>query len=223
MRQDMIGQNMAIEGQVALGFRAHSGWAVLVTLRDPVAAPAVIQRRRVELADRGISGSVQPYHAAEKMKLQEAEAFLAHCAETTQAMAQTAVRDAVAEVMAKGYKIAGACVLLGSGRATVELAAILASHAMIHTAEGNFYRVALRTACERGGLALWDIKEKELRNHAATRLGLSTDALERRVSEVGKTIGPPWRQDEKLCAMASWCIIASTGQATAERERMASI
>ena len=37
---------------------------------------ALPRRRRVELADRKISGSAQPFHAAKEMSLQDAEAFL---------------------------------------------------------------------------------------------------------------------------------------------------
>src|SRR5437879_9404520 len=55
----------------ALGFRAHSGWAALVVVAAPSRSPAVIVRRRIELVDLGIPR--QPYHAAQKLDLKEAE------------------------------------------------------------------------------------------------------------------------------------------------------
>jgi hypothetical protein len=188
----------------ALGLRAHSGWAALVVVAGSAAAPTVIDRRRVETADPRIHGAVQPYHAAKDMKLSDAEAFLARCTDAAQQMAETAVKMTVAEIVRKGYAVAGACVLLSSGRPTADLAATLRSHPMIHTAEGHFFRDALKTACESCGLLVLGVKEKELIQQAATTLGISADDLQRRATELGKSVGRPWQQDEKLCAVAAW-------------------
>jgi hypothetical protein len=178
------------------------------TLTDPT----VIQRRRIELADRGISGSAQPYHAAKPMKVDEAQAFLERCADTTRAMALKAVQAAVGELAEQGYKIARSCILLSSGRTTTELAAILASHPAMHTAEGEFFRQALRSACEACGLSVSAVKERELLSRSAAALGIEPDGIERRVSAMGKPIGPPWRQDEKLCALASWLVLGNADE-----------
>jgi len=194
--------------RVALGLRAHSGWAALVAIGGAADIPVVIQRRRLELADCRIASAKLPYHAAEPMELKAAEKFLRGCAQATRAMAEPALRGAVADLHGKGLTVIGACVLLASGRPLPDLAATLASHALIHTAEGEFYRDALRKACECCGLAVTGIKERELLNQASQRLGLSPNELGRRVSELGKGIGPPWTQDEKLCAMAGWVTLA---------------
>ena len=195
-------------GRVALGFRAHSGWAAMVALRDPVNAPLVVQRRRLELLDRGTACPAQPYHAAEKMALNEAETFLEECAAVAGALAIKAVRSAVDELLEKGYSVAGSCVLLGSGRPASSLGTTLASHTMIHTAEGDFYRGALKKACECCGLAISPIKEKQVWEQAVNCLRISREDLEHRVSELGKSIGPPWTQDEKLSAVAGWIVLA---------------
>jgi hypothetical protein len=195
---------MKAAGRAALGFRSHSGWAAMVVVAGSPGAPVVIERRRVQTADSRISGSLQPYHAAKEMQLAEAEAFLDRCGAASRRMAETAVRDAVAEVAGKRYAAAGACVLLGSGRPADGLAATLRSHPMIHTAEGDFFRDALKTACERCGLPVLGVKEKELIRHAAAVLGVTADHLQLRATELGRGIGPPWRQDEKLCAIAGW-------------------
>lgn len=187
-----------------LGLRAHSGWAALVVLAGSAAAPVVIDRRRVETADPRIHGAVQPYHAAKEMKLTDAEAFLARCTAAARQMAETAVKMTVAEMARKGHAVAGACVLLSSGRPTPDLAATLRSHPMIHTAEGHFFRDALRTGCESCGLPVLSVKEKELIHRAATEIGIPGDDLQRRVAELGKSVGRPWQQDEKLCAIAAW-------------------
>jgi hypothetical protein len=51
----------------ALGLRAHTGWAALVVVAGSKRSPAVIQRKRIELADRDVPGSMQPYHHAQGM------------------------------------------------------------------------------------------------------------------------------------------------------------
>jgi hypothetical protein len=195
---------MKAAARAALGFRSHSGWAALVVVAGTPGAPVVLERRRVQTANPGIKGSIQPYHAAKEMPLAEAEAFLDRCGATTRRMAETAVREAVAELAGQGYAVAGACVLLGSGRPATGLAATLRSHPMIHTAEGDFFRGALQTACESCGLPVLGVKEKELVRQAASALSISADDLQLRVAGLGKSLGPPWRQDEKLCAIAAW-------------------
>ncbi|HEX4810792.1 MAG TPA: hypothetical protein VH325_17780 [Bryobacteraceae bacterium] len=194
-------------GIAALGFRAHSGWAVVVAVGGAVAAPEVIRRERIELADRGITGSVQPYHAAKQMEIHKAEAFLDRCTETSRAIARNAVQAMVCGLAEEGYKLSSACILLGSGRLTKGLAAILAAHAAIHTAEGEFFREALRLAVESCGLSVSGIKEREVTSQCGPALRLRPDEIERRISAMGKAVGPPWRQDEKLCALAGWLML----------------
>jgi len=194
---------MKTPARAALGFRSHSGWAALVAVAGSPGAPIVIERRRVQTADLGIRGSLQPYHAAKEMRFAEAEAYLDRCGAATRRMAQTAVSEAVAELAGKGYAVAAACVLLGSGRPPTDLAATLRSHPVIHTAEGDFFRHALKTACESSGLPVLAIKEKALIEQAAATLRMSPDNLQLRVAALGKSLGPPWRQDEKLCAIAA--------------------
>jgi hypothetical protein len=187
-------------GRVALGFRAHSGWAALVALRDPVAAPLVVQRRRLELIDHGDSQAAQPYHAAAKIGLYEAESLLNQCAESREALAKQAVRHAMAELSEKGYTLAGACILMGSGRTSNSLSETLASHTMIHTAEGDCFRDAIRKACESCGLAVHAIKEKEVWERGMASFRLPCEKLEQQVSEL----------DEKLCTVGAWMVLAGT-------------
>jgi hypothetical protein len=52
------------------------------------------------------------------------------------------------------------------------------------------------------------VKEKEAASVAAKTLRFSPDELERRVAELGKLIGPPWSQDQKLSATGAWIVLA---------------
>jgi hypothetical protein len=171
----------------AIGFRAHSGWAVAVA----VAEGKAIERRRIELCDCLLAGSAQPYHTAAKMPLTKAGNYLERCAQISAAMAEEAVRKMTADLTARGYHAVRGFIVLGSGRPLGELAKTLASHPLIHTAEGEFYREAIREGCRRCGVPTGGVKERDL----CARLD---DA-----AELGKTLGRPWRRDEKLCALAA--------------------
>jgi hypothetical protein len=176
----------------------------MVAMGGPKAAPVVLARRRVELADRRIVGSKQLYHAAKQMSLPDARAFVEECTVSTAAMARTATRKVMSELTGEGYGFAGACVLLASGRPLPDLASIIASHALIHTAEGEFYREALKAACKSCGFDAVGIVERDLLGRAAKTLRISADDVHERISGLGKLVGPPWRQDEKLSALAAW-------------------
>lgn len=203
--------------RAGLAFRAHSGWAVLVAVAGSVAAPVVIHRQRIELVDPEFSGSRQPYHLAKPMKLEHAAALLDRCAATAHSMARKALQDLMGELARQHYDVAGSCILLGSGRTTTDLAAILASHPMIHTAEGEFFRQALRSACESCGLPVASVPERELLSQSAAALGLSPEQIERQASAMGKSIGPPWTRDEKLCAIAA-CLVLQLHRPLPEQE-----
>ena len=178
----------------------------MIVLAEPVAAPVVVRRCRIELANGGLAGAVQPYHAAEQMPFVDAETYLRSCSDVTGAMARKAVREAMAEL--SEYQVTGACVLQAAGRPLPGLPDILGSHALIHTAEGEFYRAALRQACEYCGLPERGIKERDLAAEAARALRRSADDLQSAVARFGKVVGSPWRQDEKLAALAAWLVLA---------------
>ena len=185
--------------RVGLGFRVHSGWAAAVAVAGSPLSPVVLDRRRIELADRSIQGSVQPYHAAKELGMQKAESFLKRCAESSGALAKKAIDD-----FRSHHQVAGCGILLSSGRLPATLEGTLASHAAIHTAEGEFFREAIKHACEQCGLSCRGVREKELLALAATKFG----AFQLRLNELGKTLGPPWRQDEKYAALVGWLALA---------------
>lgn len=196
--------------KAALGFRAHSGWTAMIALGGSADAPSVVLRRRIELCNRGVSREGQPYHAAAEgiLPLPEAQTFLEECAATAAGMAQIGVRDALAELDRKGYKALGSCVLTASGRPLPELAKILGAHPLIHTAEGEFFRKAVRDGCGACGVKSRVVKEREVADETARTLSIEPAELARRIAGFGKLIGPPWRQDEKLSALAAWLVLA---------------
>ncbi len=197
---------------VALGFRAHSGWSTLVAVSGERHSPLVVDRRQIQLSEPTIHGSKQPYHAAQMLKLDEAEKFVNRCIEDATRRAEQALRTAIDCLCQKGDSVVGCGILLGSGRPTPALATTLASHALIHTAEGELFRKALVNASERYGLPVTGVKERELFDRGTVDLHIPVDKLKRHVAELGRAIGPPWRQDEKLAALAAWVALAAASK-----------
>ena len=188
--------------QAALWLRAHSGWAALVAVGGTAAAPQVLDRRRIEMADD--PEAKQPYHAAEELPLAKAQALLDRLARVAGQRAAAGLGAALADLRADGYDVVGAIVLTASGKPLPALESILASHALIHTADGEHFRDALALASQQHHVPIARIREKDLVAQAAKSLGRSGPALQAAVTAWGKPLGPPWTQDQKLSALGGW-------------------
>jgi len=190
--------------RACIGFRVHSGWAVVVTVAGSMASPSVVDRRRMQLVDRFIYKFRQPYHTAEQMPLKEAAEFIKRVETEARDLARSGIDALQRQLTRVDHDVAGCGLLLSSGRELTVLAQILASHALIHTADGELFRDAIRDACTRSNLPISGIKEKDLFDVAARPLRLEPAALKHRITELGKPVGPPWSQDQKLAALAAW-------------------
>jgi len=193
----------------AIGLRPHSGWAALVVVAGPTRFPQVVGRRRIEIADPKIPGSKQPYHAAENLELRKAARLLARCERGSLELARRAFREALDDLRGRGYAAVNCGLLLASGRALPPLESILASHALIHTADGEHFRNALAAAAEGHELAVTRIREREVLAAASEKLGVPADQLARRVADMGKPLGSPWTQDQKLATLVGWLALAA--------------
>src|SRR5205823_6542284 len=73
--------------RTAVGWRSHSGWAVLVAVRGPAAFPQVLVRRRIELVTDSLPR--QPYHsiAEQGLSLRAGEALIARVEKMARAAA----------------------------------------------------------------------------------------------------------------------------------------
>jgi hypothetical protein len=195
--------------QAAVGFRVHSGWAAVVAVCVEKGAPVVLAKQRVHLVDTFTYEFRQPYHTAEKMLLGQAREFIARMEVEARRLAYRAIRELESRMQEQGVKLTRCGPLLASGRPLPVLEKILASHALIHTADGELFREALLHASARFGLQDFRIKEKELLDHAGQAFRAKPNALMRRVTELGREFGSPWSQDEKFATLAAW--LALTG------------
>jgi len=195
---------MAHLKQAAVGFRVHSGWAAAVVVSLEKSEPVVLARQRVQLVDTFTYEFRQPFHTAEKMLIGQAREFLARMQGEARRLAYGAIKELASRAEEQGVKLTRCALLLASGRALPELEKILGSHALIHTADGEHFREAVLHAGAQCGLRDFRIKEKELLEHSEEVLRLKSAALMRRITELGKPLGPPWSQDEKFAKLAAW-------------------
>jgi hypothetical protein len=194
--------------RAALGVRMHSGWGMLVAISGDAKSIEIVDRRRIATTDPGTYGARQPYHPAASIGLPKSEKYLADCAAVSERLALAAVAEVVRELDGRHYRIVGSAVLLASGRPLPSLSQILASHPLIHTAEGEFFRDAIRKACERLEIPVTAFRERELDEQVKTVFGNAANRMQRRISNLGSSIGPPWTKDHKAAALAASMILA---------------
>lgn len=189
--------------QAAIGFRVHSGWAALVTASHDSGKVEILERRRVSVAHLKTSGPSQPYHRAENMKLIQAERFIANFFIESECLAVQSIRKLLDELRARQISVVGSAILLASGRMLPPLPKILASHALIHAAEGEFFRNVFTTACNSLDLPVTGIKEGDLDKRVEMAFGVTAFRIKRQISGLSRTLGPPWTKDQKTAALAA--------------------
>jgi hypothetical protein len=195
-------------GSCVLGFAPHSGWAAVVVIGGTRALPLVLARERIELADASLPGAKQPYHALEGLPLAEASARLATFKASAARLAAAGIRTLVETARVAGVEPAAAGILDSSGRDRGSLEAILASHALIHTADGNHFREALGAACAAEKLPCTRIRQRDLPGEAARALQRTARVLTATVARLGREVGSPWGADQKGAALIAWLLLA---------------
>jgi hypothetical protein len=188
----------------------HSGWAAAVAVCLEKGGPVVLSRQRVHLVETFTYEFRQPYHTAKKMPPGEGREFISRMQEEARRLAYRAICDVQSELQKQGLKLTRCGLLLASGKPLPELDKILASHALIHTADGELFREALLHASARYGLQDFTIKEKELLDRAGQVFRAQPNELMRRVTELGRALGAPWSQDEKFATMAAWLALGAS-------------
>jgi hypothetical protein len=166
-----------------------------------------LDRRPVVLCDSAKEGSKQPFHAAEPMPFAQAESHIALCRAATGKLAFEAVNAAHLLCKQQGLRLSGICVITASGRALPGLATILASHALIHSAEGEFYRDAILAAAKRLNIPAHRLQAADALPYLAAQTAIGEARMTKMLTAMGKTIGRPWTSDEKLATLAAWSLL----------------
>lgn len=188
----------------ALGFRVHSGWTAMVAVSAVADAPQVLIRERPHLVKAFTYEFRQPYHTAKRKPVAEAHGFITRVQDEASKLACQAIQSAQNHIAQRGYEVARCGLLLAASRPLPDLAHILASHALIHTADGELFRRALLDAGESCGCRVFAVKERELLETACRALRQPQQEIARRLTGLGSALGSPWSQDEKLAALVAW-------------------
>jgi hypothetical protein len=168
-----------VETGAALGLVAHTGWTWLVRVDHG----QVVARERVVACDV-LAG--QLYHLTAERE-HGREAFLSRRRSAAAAHAQAALAPHLAG--------ARAAVVVGKRMALLPLERILASHPLIHAAEGELWRELFAEACVAHGLHVVRTEAEELRarlRHVDAFLAAGKRAL-----------GSPWTRELQDAALAA--------------------
>lgn len=187
--------------KVAFGMKAHSGWAALVVVGKRDGDFLVVDRRRIELVEE--EWAKQPYHAAEDLKPDAARDVVRRGVETAHWIAVREMRAAVKRERERKNEVTACAVLVGNPMPDWSVDEILAVHFRMHKAEGVLFRDALVRSTKQCALTLVTIPEKLLKEHAERALGTPAGDLVKKISAMGKSVGPPWGKDQKDAALAA--------------------
>ncbi len=166
--------------RAAIGFSVHTGWAAAVALGGPKAT--LLARERIVLADSDYGRFV--YHAA-----RETPAFARDMVKESRQVAVRRATGALRDLVAAldRHRVV-ALVVPPARRELPPLEKILASHSLVHSAEGELFRAALVAAGKKVGLTVVELAPGALP-------ALSVD-------------GPPWGKDQRTAASLAWAALA---------------
>ena len=165
--------------QRAIGMSVHTGWAACVVVGGSREKPEIIANEVIE-----ILGDSERFcfHMAEQMKRADAEKWIAQVRKKATAKA----KQVLATLVTKEVSV---CAIVAKAGADLDLDKVLASHSLIHAAEGHFYRDVLREACS---IPVQLVPPSSLDP-----------------SRIGKLTAPPWGRDQKLAALAAWTVMGT--------------
>jgi hypothetical protein len=186
--------------RTALGFKLHTGWAMLVAVAGQPSEIQVLFRGRIELLPPDESVPRFVYHEAAELHLSQATALVERAGEASQKAARFAIKNVLRHLDSSGAKPEVCGVLSGSTPVPDDLSRILRSHPLIHAAEGALFQQAIVSACESCGLTVTATREREVWSRAAAAWGLTETGLRREMNALRKSVGPPWNADHKTAA-----------------------
>ena len=178
-----------------LGVHSRTGSAEAVAVSVARGAPTLLGRWTLDLLD---GDERQIYHVVVGLPVAEAESRVAAVVEHATAIAT----DRIAEIAQRVSRLAAVGVIVGDFPVPDSLAAILASHTLMHAAEGAMFRDALLDAATTAGVRAVGVSRK-----------IATQRLEGNlagpVAGVGVAAGRPWRKEHKLATVAA--LMAAAG------------
>ncbi len=174
--------------RLAIGFKAHTGWAAAVVIGEGRGEPSGVAKGRITMLETFARAAV--YHQALEGNL---------TADQARPLIDAAFRDALARAKEEIAKLAAdrarAVIISRNGPPLPPLESIIRSHPLVHAAEGELYRDVVARACESMGMETVRVPAKKLPKMPAA------------LAAAGAASGPPWAADQKACAVAAWSVL----------------
>jgi hypothetical protein len=194
----------APSGRAAVGFRVKSGRAIAVLVAGSVESPCVLHRQAIDLCDPAIPESRQPYHAG-MGRLETDETKLKRLRKVVMRAAHASVTELIMRYRNDGHRVHAVALVVGS---EIDPVRVTNPHIRAHAFEGQLFRTAVEDAVRSLDLPCSVVLERSLSTRASQVLNRSQDDLKRRLADFGRTLGKPWRADEKTASLAAWLILA---------------
>lgn len=206
----VISQRAFGPADMAIGFRIKSGYAIAIVLAGSAKSPTVVGRRIVELSDPAVAETKQPYHDGFGTENEDPREI----ARRVKIIGRCATKSVAALLKeTSGAKRAG--LVVGS---LIDPQQVGNPHIRAHANEGKLFRTVVEDALRSHGVACDVIVEKQLAAKATAGLSRSEGEIKQTLAAFGKTIGGPWRADEKAAATAAWLALGPTpGSASTAR------
>ena len=189
---------------ITIGLRAKTGRAIGVALGGSANSPQVLKKFEIKLTDPKLPDTAQPYHAVMELRWEESQKAVRPSVVAIERVARTAMATLIKELQANGSMVRGVGVIGSKDR---DLARIGNYHIRAHAAEGILFRRVLELAAERNGLPTRAFADGELEKIASSELGISLQLIKQTLQNLGRSLEPPWRADEKLSALAAWLML----------------
>jgi hypothetical protein len=186
----------------AIGFRVKSGYAIAVALGGSATSPAALSRHIVQLCDPAIEETRQPYQS-DVGEAEEDERAIARRVAIIERAAATSVKALVDAVGLPARARAG--LVVGS---VIDPATVGNQHIRAHANEGRLFRTVLEEALRQRGVRCSVTVEKQVAAAARETLGRSDAQITKVLTMFGRTLGSPWRTEEKSAAVAAWMALA---------------
>lgn len=185
----------------AIGLKAKTGRAIAVVLSGTVDALQLIKRTELVLHDPRVPATFQPYHAVMELPWNESEKKVVPFVRAIEKIASKALAQLIHELRLEGLKVVGVGI---AGNADNDLSKIGSYHIRAHAAEGLLFRRVIESAAKTNKLPYRTFVEKSLQDQAASELGLTVAKLNNVLITLGRSVGPPWRTDQRVAATAAW-------------------
>ena len=189
---------------VSIGLRAKTGRAIAVVLGGSIETPVVLLKTEIKLVDPKVPATAQPYHEVMDLPWEQSQRAVRKYAAAIERTAQKALEKLIEEQTSNRRKVVGAGIVGAPDR---DLARIGNPHIRAHAAEGVLFRQVLDLAAQANGLKWEAFSDRKFDETIAARLGAKHLRVKQSLSDLGRSVSPPWRADEKQAAMAAWLVL----------------